>query len=117
MDEVVKDIGKQPGAKQSGTAYLIVQYYQPIQDGFGGRPPLVSSLEKDCLHTTREHFNGHDSCLAPVPDLLEETLNYSKGKDSATVCVRRGQCAKGFKRDALPSLEQDAKKVRIGQSL
>lgn len=77
----------------------------------------MSSLEKDCFHTTCEHLNGHDSCLAPVPDLLEETLIYSKGKDSATVGVRQGPCAKGFKRDTLPSLERDAKKAQIGQSL
>lgn len=36
-------IGKQPSAKQSVTVHPTVQYYQLIQDRFGGCPPLKSN--------------------------------------------------------------------------
>lgn len=93
-----------------------VKYYQPIQDGFGARPPLESGLEKDCLHTTREHLDGHDSCLGPLPNLVEETLKSSSGKESITVGVRQGRGGKGSKRAASSILQQDAKKARVEQS-
>jgi hypothetical protein len=109
-------IGEQPGAKQLGTANPPVQYHQPIQYGFGGRPPLESGLEKDCLHTTREHLDGHDSYLGPLPNLMENTLDSSSSKESTTVSVRRRRGGKGSKRAASSILQQDAKKARVEQS-
>lgn len=61
-DNVVEEISEQRST---------VQYYQPIEDGFGGRPPLESGLDKDCLHTTRKgrkHLDGQDSWLGPLPN-------------------------------------------------